>query len=445
MKKNTTIEGIGLTWDDTGRYRGVRLRRTETGYAVVAFWFYDKNSKPAIDDADAQRKKLFDTSKSCNIVAGGVGCGSGILDLDAPDLIPEEEKDFLAYELPRHVPTPPEKLVWHHRRLPNGLARGKQCLRIVYITKKTWADWLENAGGIADVGVDALMPPAAALDPVLAGYDFIANTGENGMRYRATPDQKNHRIVVPAGKEENNGFGACPKHPLDLEFLHVGELKKMTAQEQATFAGAVVLAMYALDDSFVKDRKNHLPLQKTMRPKHRGRWRKIAMAIIVYTAVVGLFVLARYAAQAKGVLNEIKQAQRQAEAQIAEIQSTEKRREIINELNDNFDELNLPQPALPENLAELTRLLNDEYWVSNFQWDTGRIDAEIRSSVDDLSFIEILEASPMFSDVALTRKITDADNQVVMSLQIMAVLDERQKSRRDSKAPGNNVAADGGE
>ncbi len=437
MKKNATIEGIGFTWDDSGRRRGVRLRRTESGYAVAAFWRDDENRNAATDEqVEAERKRLFDTSKTCNVVAGGLGGGCGIADIDAPDLTADEEKNFLNYELPRHAPMPIENLFWCHRRLPDAdddTETGGGCLlRMAYMTEKTWSKWLEIAGETSDSGVDALLPPAAALDPVLGKRDFIAGTGEKGRFYRATTDADNHRTIVPATEDETDGFGANSKHPLELERLNLGGLETLPPREQATFAGALVLAMYALDDSFVQDRKNYLPLPKSLRPKHRGRWRRVALALLVYTAVIGVLVLGRYGVRAKSVLDEMGRMQRDVAARIAEIESGRARRDIVNELDDSFDELNLPQPSLPGSLAELTRLLSDEYWVSNFQWDAGRIDAEIRAPVDDLSFIERLEASPKFSDVALTRKVTDADNQVVMNLQIMAVLQDRSK-------PGRNV------
>lgn len=416
MRHSSTKETIGLTWTADGACRGVRLRVGVDGAAVAGFWGGPEDAGESISARLQEAARILSVSERTTVVAGGIGDGSGFADVPVPDAPPDELRSMLGFELRKHAAVPPDQTVWGYRAL--SAAGSGRTARLVYVHEDAWHRWLDHVGGI-QTGVDAVLPPAAALDPVLSENDVALTDRNKPARYGLVRAGDGRREVRPLPEDESRVFGAGAA-PLNLPNLQLGGLAALPPDEQRTYAGAVILALYGAGGTLREDRKTGLPLPAELKPRRHELARRLAACLAVYLAGLLLFIGGRYYVEARAVLMNLKTELAETESRIDAITTGEDGAEFVKSLSQDVESLGLDRPVMTACLLELTELLSDEYWVQNMQWNDGKIELEVHTAVDDLSFVADLERSALFVDVVPVRKIVDNDNNLVVTVQLHA-------------------------
>ena len=409
---------IGITWDQDGACRGVKICRRNDAYVISDTWHHSPETEEELPIALQRGVETLAAGENPRIIAGGAVPESGFLDLDVPDLNPDELRSLLTYELRKQSPVEETDIVWGYRKLPaDGAGNGKNRLRLIYMREIAWRRWVDNISSIAR-GIDALLPPFAAVDPVLRGRP-VALAG-NGRDYVLASKADGLRTVLRCHDFPPECFGAGPE-PLACQSLRLGQLQEFAPSEQSCFTGAVILALYGLGDTLRADRKTLLdfPLELRRRP-HKASVRLGALLAVYLIAILMFGGIHQYL-QARSYLDELNTEISQTRQAAMQLADSRQPIAAVQAIREEVQDLKLNEASLTECLIELTRLLDDRYWVSSLHWNQGKIQLQIRTAIDDLSFIEALEQSPILADVVPVRKVVDHENNLTIQVQMHTV------------------------
>ncbi len=356
---------------------------------------------------------------STAVVAGGTERVFASADLNLPRLAGDQLRNALAFELRKHSPLPENQIAWGYRRLPGEAAGGGQRVRLLYGRETDWQRWIASCGGLTGA-VDLILPPAAALDPVLKGRPVWFAGGGDEAGYLLTDSDGQGREWLAGATGGEGTFGALPE-PLAAPGLDLGELGRLPPVEQQGFAPALLLAMYGLGDSLPADQHTWLPTPIELRPRRHRMGRHLAVFLAAYVLIVGAVLLTRASLAAAAHLNRLAAESRRIEPRIAELEKDADPGAFVEALGTEIGGIDRTRPTMAAALVELTERLRPEYWVSNFTWNEAKIEVEVRSEVDDVSFIADLEASPIFSEVVLLNKAVDPRKQLTIRVQMLTV------------------------
>lgn len=401
----TTFTGtvaIALTWTPAGWCRGLRVERVRDRCRVVQWWEAQKGADRSTAETLAEGLRTLDPAGTAVVVAGGDDSACGCFDLDMPALRPEELRSALTFEVRRCAPVPDEKLTWAYRVLP-GAAGPRLRVRLYYVRQTIWEHWLDDVSALAH-GLDMLIPPAAALDPVLAGASVCL--GSVDSRFLFVPCQDGRREAVPAPEAAAVGtFGAGPT-PLTAACVDPGELSGLAAERQAEFAAALVLAMYGISAPFQADRRTGFELPYDLRPRRHRQSRLIAAALAVYIVVVALYGAARQYADRSQQYAAVHEERLRVESQVLDtrkrLQADEAK--LIEQLRLEITDLAQPRPSLAAVLAEITRRVGHSGWCTSFRWSEGAVSLQLRENQEIEDLERTLESSPLLGDVRLESK-----------------------------------------
>jgi len=274
------------------------------------------------------------------------------------------------------------------------------------------------AGGIPG-GVDALLPPAAALDPVLADREirlqgstpasaFVFAPLGDGTREVRIADPKD-----PTGDPETALFG--------LSELDPGPLGAEVPEVRREYAPAVILALYGLTRNALKDRKTWAPLPFELRPRRNQASRILATALAFYLlAGIGVLVARQYSRgmEQLGILRARAAA---LQSQLAELQAPKTDDKLFDAIRKDLEDALIDRPTLTETLVELTRLIDKSAWVTSLTWTDGKIDLQVRTAGDNPDIFEKLRESPIFQDVVpLGSTVDHRTNETTLRFQLRA-------------------------
>jgi Tfp pilus assembly protein PilN len=373
----------------------------------VQWWETQKGADRSIAETLVEGLRTLDPAGSTVVIAGGDDSTCGCFDLDMPALRPEELRNALTFEVRRCAPVPDEKLTWAYRVLP-GTSGPRLRVRLYYVRQTIWEHWLDDVSALAH-GLDMVIPPAAALDPVLAGVPVCL--GAEGCRFLFVPcaDGRREGLAAPASPAAENGFG-CGTTPLATACLEAGELSGQPVERQAGFAAALVLAMYGLSASFQTDRRTGFELPYDLRPRRHRQSRLIAVALAIYVAIVSLYGVVRLYADRRQQYAAVHSDRVHAEAEIAEtrkrLQADEAK--LIEQLLLEMADLVQPRPSLAAVLAEITRRVGHSGWCTSFRWSEGAVSLQLRESQEIEELERTLESSPLLGDVRQDSKKVQA-------------------------------------
>ncbi len=443
MRASPGKESIGLTWDAAGHCHGIHLRTARDGCVVVGCWQATGDAGEDISLLLPRGVTELGVTENGTLIAGGIGTGTGCLDLTVPRLTGSDLLSLLGFELRKHSPLPLENIVWGYRHLPNGNKESSlQSVRLFYVRENYWRQWIDNISGIRH-GIDNIVPPAAALDPVLSGRGVLLrpSSEHSGYIWDAADCSFRQPLAHDSGMTSAPElFGACPR-PLELPGLDLGALGQRPEDEQCGFAPALILALYGLSKTAREDRKTGLPLPPALRPQRHRTSIRLAACLAIYIVAVATFAAGRHYVKARQTLLALNQELHQTESMIEKLSATRDPGEFVKSLHEDLDSQQLSRPHLSAALLELTRLLGSEYWVSNLNWNDGKIDMEIRTTVDDLGFIGSLEDSPLLVDVVPTRKVVDHQNNLIITVQCHVANLVNAGADRDSSSGSGTTAA----
>jgi Tfp pilus assembly protein PilN len=407
MTTFTGTSAIALTWTPAGWCRGVRVERARDRCCVVQWWEAQKGADRSIAETLADGLRALDPAGTTIVVAGGDDSACGCFDLEMPALRPEELRNALTFEVRRCAPVPDEKLTWAYRVLP-GASGSRLRIRLYYVRQTIWEHHLEDVSALAH-GLDMIIPPAAALDPVLAGVPVCLGTGD--YRFLFVPCEDGRREALPASEAAapTSAFG-CGPTPLAAACVDPGKLSAEPADRQAGFAAALVLAMYGISASFQADRRTGFEIPYDLRPRRHRQSRLVAVALAIYIVVVALYGAARLYADRRQQYAALHEERLRVEAQIVEagkrLQADEAK--LIEQLRLELADLAQPRPSLGAALAEITRRVGHSGWCTSFRWSEGAISVQLRESQEIEDVERTLESSPLLGDVRQESKTVKA-------------------------------------
>ena len=399
--------------------RGVRLRRLRHRLELEQVWEgVIPEGRPA-GEVLAEGFRSLGGDESCLVAAAMPDDGFGFVDLRLPPLPREAMTRALGLDLRRHAPLDPERLAWGYRRLPGVRTPQGVPVRLAFCKTEDWRRLTDELAAFRP-GFDVILPPALALDPLLAVRAWPC--WRNGLDFVRLPAGAGGRRLLTAAPEGAALFGAGDR-PLELPgFAIPPALAARPAAEQALFAPAVVAGLYALSPALGQDAKTWLPVPEELRFRRNLAARRLGLALGAYAAA-GLTLWASVAAvrnqrQIHALNNEIAQLERNARAENAD----KGRHEFVQKFLAECREAGVDRPGLPLYLAELTRQIGDGVWAQAFSWRNGGRMIELDLTMTDAN-AEIQAAigeSPYLADVVSLRKKVEANGGASVRLQMQA-------------------------
>jgi hypothetical protein len=354
------------------------------------------------------------------IVAGGNGQGWGMADLVMPPLKREEMQNALAFQLRKQTPLPADRLRWGYRLLPRKKGDATQKVRLFYVRSENWNSWLKAMDGLHHV--DALIPAAVALDPLLENATLTLPeeppaTGQ--YRYEPSPEG---RQVSPVAEECAKPFAEL----LPRDLCEPGELEKLSPQEQSFYVAPALLALYGLTASLNDDQSTLVPLPERFHAR-RFLSAKIGVAVLaLYLVLLMVYFLAGsfsgYALQLRQVDQAIKKTTAELDAlkKAADPKDKERVTLIRQELQDNTPN----SPDFPTALLAVTRTVPSTHWLADpLEWRDSKLSFRVQGPQKDAELSLRLEESPYLGDAAERLSTTTKEGSITQRFEVTARYD----------------------
>ncbi len=371
------------------RGRGERL-------SVQARWQAKADASATVAECLAEGLAALGGGESVLVVAGAADAACGLAEVSVPALKANELRGALGFEVARNCPLGMDRVAWSYRRLP--MASGTRLpIRLFYLRQTAWEQWLESVSGLR---LDALIPPQAALDPVLAERDLLLPTA-SGECFLFARTAKEGRSVRPATGEED-AFGSGSK-PLAWDRLSLGPLADLPADEQAAYAPALVLGAFGLLPQTAKGQADGFPVPYNLRPRRNQLNRFLAVALGMLLVILSLVALWReYAARQTclaALQAEVTRVKKEIDQHTAD--NGKSTAGTLTALAKELTEANaeLDRPSLASVLVELTETIGPNSWCYKFDWRDAAATIEIEESEEDVALADNLELSPVIGDV----------------------------------------------
>jgi hypothetical protein len=402
MTKFSRISCVALTWDSMGECRGVLVRGRGDRLLVRSRWQQKASSANSVAECLRDGMEQLRANDSVLVVAGAADAACGLAEVEVPALKTNELRGALGFELARNCPLPSERVVWGYRLLAQR-SGNRLAARIFYLRQVAWEHWLEAVGGLK---LDALVPPQVALDPVLAERPVsLSLVGGNRFAYR--PTSEGGRSVAPVGPDSGDAFGAGDE-PLAWDQLVLGPLQGLSADEQASYAPALLLGAYGVSPALGEDAEGALPVPYNLRPRRNQLNRFLAVALVLLLVSLGLAAVWREYVARKACLDGLRAENARVEREIERAAggpaadssakvATAARELLAKELTDATAELD--RPSLAAVLVELTETVGGSTWCTGFTWRDGSVSIELQEDEEDLDLVRNLDLSPVIGDV----------------------------------------------
>jgi hypothetical protein len=266
-----------------------------------------------------------------------------------------------------------------------------------------WEHWLEAVSGLR---VDALIPPQAVLDPILAERAVVlplAGGGDFALR----PTSEGTRMALPANATSEDAFGTG-ETPLAWDQLSPGPLTALAPEEQSSYVSAVLLGAYGLSPALDGDAEGAFVIPYNLRPQRNRLNRFLAVALFFLVAVVSVAAVWREYVARKTCLTELQAEVARLEREIERASGNtktdasakaadESREKLAKEMTDIV--ASLDRPSMAAALVELTEIVGDETWCTAFSWQDGSLSIELQEDEEDLELVHSLDLSPVIGDV----------------------------------------------
>ncbi len=389
----TRTNCIALTWTPDREYRAVRIRRTGETVQVEKVWSgRAAEGQPGASCLAAGLRELG-IDESCTVAAGPSGGACGFVDLPMPQLPADELKKALRIEISRQLPVNAEKLIWGYRKLPGG----GNLLRVAYWREADWQQALDELGALA-TGVDLVLPPAAALDPIFAGKTVLLPDGKGGLLLTPRPGGGRDPALADAATE---GVFGAPPQPLAVPGIVLSQpVAAMPADRQQEYAGALLLAMYAVGPDAFHDRRTLFPVPGELRvPRNRaGRMAALLLGVFLAAATSWLCIQrlihdSRRLSALRTEAKTLKDDKRRLAPDISAIKTLDL---LEKEIQENSW---LTRPQASACLADISSTLPDDAWARVLAWNDGKINMEVTTSNKDLDPVAALATSRNLKDV----------------------------------------------
>lgn len=396
MTKFSRISCIALTWNAAGECRGVLVRGRGERLSVQARWQARADASATVAECLAEGLSSLGGGDSVLVVAGAADAACGLAEVSVPALKATELRGALGFEVARNCPLGMDRVAWSYRRLPMNSGT-RLPIRLFYLRQTAWEQWLESVSGLR---LDALIPPQAALDPVLAERDLVLPTA-SGECFLFARTAKEGRCVRPSASEED-AFGSGAE-PLAWDRLSLGPLAGLPAEEQATYAPALVLGAFGLQPETAKGQAEGFPVPYNLRPRRNQLNRFLAVTLALLLVVLSLVALWREYAARQACLTDLRAEVSRVKKEI-DRRTSDSGKSTVGTLDALAKELaeadaDLDRPSLASVLVELTETVGPNSWCYKFDWHDAAATIEIEESEEDVALVDNLELSPVIGDV----------------------------------------------
>jgi len=388
-----------FTWTKTGDCHAVHITRKGDRCIVSAHWHGNAGKNSSTAETLSSAKRALGNIDTYFTLAGGSEGGWGMADVLMPELKAEELKNALAFELRKHTPLPADKLAWGYRMVPSDAQNNRQLVRLFYVRNETWRQWTDAVGGIGQV--DMILPPAVALDPLLAGQTVTIPGDTPAASFVFTPGDPG-RSMAPRNMADHAADSGVLHEMLPLENLDLGSIKELPATEQFHYAGAILLAVYGLTREAHRDQATVIRVPESLQPRRYRGFQLLATLLAVYICAGLFFGLVRAAQNRIARLREINSELRAVETQITSLQKQLNPENVAyaNAIKQELTDVISEAPAFPAALLELTRLIEPPSWMSSrLEWKDGQVSFQLEEEENDLELATRLEHSPILGDV----------------------------------------------
>lgn len=401
--------------------RAVMLEPRGDGYEVANHWQSGEMASGNLSESLAQALRKVGADEACRVIVGGPDSAVATHDLRVPRLSGETMRNALLFELRKICPLPSDQLAWGYRVIPGTAAGTMQTVRLFYLRDAEWSRWVENVSRLTR-SVDLLCSCRMALDPAFG--DSYVRLDEDVLLPPLVDGMRSEGATVEEGAPVLGGAG----NPLGHPRLNAGTLDQLDHDEAQLFIPAILLAAYGIAGDISRDRRTLPPLPDELIPKRNRISRAIAMALVVYVAMVGLTWGGIALKRGMEYRRELSASVRSAEEMIAKFEQTRDSSETEKNIRESLGQIAVNEPGMSAVLAELTDSVPANFWITKLTWTAGKVELDLKGSETDLGFVGELENSPLLREVELTdRKVDQAGN--LISAQVRMLAEEQSKEQ----------------
>ncbi len=392
----TRNSAIAVTWS-TASCHAVRISAEGHRARVVQGWrgILGKDGA-SLAELVLRGVREVGADEQCYLVAGGNGQGWGMADLEMPPLKEEELRNALTFELRKQTPLPPEKLRWGYRVLPRISGKATRRIRLYYVRTENWNSWLKAMDGLHHA--DALLPAPVALDPLLAGHNFLLPEEENAAPRYAYQDSPAGRVVHPLPQEQHPAL----EEILPPSFCQTQALEKYPAEERPAFASAILLGLYGMTEALGNDHATRIPLPERFQARRHVGLKVLAACLCVVLLALFAYVTSGTLSGHARQLRQLDDAIRATAAELEALQgqSDPKEAERTNLLKQELLD-NVPTgPDFPTVLLAVSQIVPESHWSADaFEWRSGKVNFRLQGSQKLEGLAGKLEESPYLGDV----------------------------------------------
>ncbi len=346
-----------------------------------------------------------------------------VVDIMMPKLNLENLYNALLFEVPKYTPLSEEDIIWGYRVIKE--VGDKLQVRLGIIEASKWEHLLNQFGHIKN-GVEQIMPVELALDPFFGDKDFITHQESDlTVNYSLNADGLRHNVIVE-GNDETNQFS---KNSVDTTPVSA------TVNSVIEFDQAIACAAYGLTCYNRKHRTSWITLPQTIASKKKKSLFLINAILAVVCVALLLFSGYNWFAQNSKEETIYKSYKEKLNKEIKAITVEKADEQFLKVLEEEMSAALRNRKTFAQNMAKLTELIEDDYWLEKINWDGEKFDLSIRSSNPDNTVAKTLEETGLYENVSV-KKNTANTGITTTSIKLSPV--ELQDTPADESEPKEN-------
>jgi len=362
--------------------------------------------------------------------------------LEFPIAVKENLRETLGYEMEKYVPFGAEDAYFDFQVISEDKAAGRLQLLLVVVKKDTISPFLETSR-LLGIGISGVEVSSTAL------ADYFFSVGEKGgqacksfiykseqslelglvqdgiLRYsRVLLLDEDIMEVIPTALETIRQESGEGEEPLDVLFCgaetDIPLLEGLYGKDginislldlsSARIPSAAVIVAYGLALKGVRKTSMNINLLPPSLRKKPSRFKLYAMFGLMSLVFLGSLAWGGGVFfQHQWTLEHLEKEIGRLGAQLKEIERTGATKKNLEDRIDHLNTLRRGGPPVLDVLRELSERVPEDAWVNKFDFSEKSVQIQGEaSSASEL--IPLLEASPMFGDVAFLSAITKARN-----------------------------------
>jgi hypothetical protein len=395
-----------IAWDIDFNVYGISLKTGAKGAREIVASTFQKSDN-GIEGFSERLKKVYEElhpDKNSPIVAGGHMTGSVCFEIAMPKLADKELKQAIAFEIPRHIPYPPEETSWCYRVVGEDKS-GRLRLRIFAVIEREWTHFLSrfDASGIK---ADAIMCPFMAAEKSDASF---LNLNGIDAEFGFVFDDETfvpEKIETVSIKSKDEKF-----------FENIVGIDKLHGSENEAFEPCLMLADYALNRNFKKDCASSMDLPEKLMPQRFKFLKVAAIFLAVFTLLSGGGLVVRNAWGAHARLMAVSQEKARIKKLIVKLKKANTKHKELDELMQKVADAASSQEDALLCLHFLSEKLPAHMWVTSFSSSGAKINMTIKTDRDADNITSYIRNNPFFNtEDVRKRRNSDGSKYIYMRM-----------------------------